>query len=42
MAILEGDYRDGDRVRVDVGPDGALGFTRAATAPAPEAVGAGA
>jgi ATP-dependent Clp protease ATP-binding subunit ClpB len=36
MAILEGDYHEGDTVRVDVGPDGALRFERIpGAAPAP-------
>jgi ATP-dependent Clp protease ATP-binding subunit ClpB len=39
MAILEGEYHEGDAVRVDVGPDGQLAFTRVpADAPAVTAV----
>jgi ATP-dependent Clp protease ATP-binding subunit ClpB len=30
LALLEGAYREGDTVRVDRGPDGALAFTRVA------------
>src|SRR5687767_471196 len=37
MAVLEGRFTEGDRIRVDVGPDGALSF---ATDEAPVAAGA--
>jgi ATP-dependent Clp protease ATP-binding subunit ClpB len=34
LRLLEGDFADGDVIRVDRGPHGALDFTRAGPAPA--------